>query len=285
VLVASPRYRRPLNSNQDHLLKLLFKFRFISVPVLAELVGKDKSTIYESLYVLEKQGYIAKRYTKEYRLQLRPAEYYLANTGIRYLRDTTDISDISLRNLYKNKSADETLINNCLEATAIYLKLRDAYPDTFDIFTKTEASQIDWMPRPLPSLYLRRTVAEEPEDGKQLEIEAEPEESDTRTNYHYIVHIVEASLPRYILSKILRFYQNHSEEDWDEDELGSYPDLLLLSTNERTEQRLLPLIENMLQDFEIYTATIERLYAAKDNKIWAYAFDQEEDEPLVLREL
>lgn len=264
MLVASPKYRRPLNSNQDRLLKLLFKFRFISVSLLAEIVGKDRSTIYESLYVLEKQGYIAKRYNKTYRLQLRPAEYYLANTGIRYLRDNTDISHTTLRNLYKNKSADDTLINNCLEATTIYLKLRDIYPNTFDIFTRTEASQIEWLPRPLPSLYLRRNRPK------------------AEANGHYMVHVVEAGLPRYLLAKILRFYQNHCDEHWNEDELGSYPDLLLLTRNERTEQRLLPIIENMIPDFEIYTTTIDRLYIAKDSKIWAYAFDQEQDESIVL---
>jgi biotin operon repressor len=78
------RYR--VSSSQVELLLWVMKYRFVSSDVVAESIGKDRSTIYERLSVLVDRGYLVKLYDKTYRLRQRPVIYYLAPAGIRYLK-------------------------------------------------------------------------------------------------------------------------------------------------------------------------------------------------------
>ncbi len=101
MLEKSPKYRRQLSVKQIGLLKLVYKFRFVSTDLLAEAESRDRSTVYECLYVLEKQGFVAKRYDKTYRLAGKPASYFLTPQAIGLLRKYDDLSEKSLRNMYK----------------------------------------------------------------------------------------------------------------------------------------------------------------------------------------
>jgi DNA-binding PadR family transcriptional regulator len=263
VLVKEPKYRRPLSSSQIDLLLALYKFRFVSTDLLAGLTGKDRSTIYESLYVLVNQGYIGKRYDKTYRFAQKPATYFLIARGIRYLREhnkQANLSQTVLRNYYKNKNAAQTIIDHCLEVIAIYIALQKQYPNVFNIFTKADCHDDDWLINPLPDLYLER---------KHFK--------DDKTN-RYMLEIVEAGLYRWQLIKRLRAYQNHCDEEWDEDKRGVYPDVLLVTRNNRTELRLQGFIENMLQDFKLYTTTVDKLFTADKNHqaVWMEVFEPEE---------
>jgi hypothetical protein len=263
VLVKEPKYRRPLSSNQIDLLLALYKFRFISTDLLAGLTGKDRSTIYESLYVLVNQGYIGKRYDKAYRFAQKPATYFLIARGIRYLREYDKHSNLSqavLSNYYKNKNAAQTIVDHCLEVITIYLALQQQYPNVFNIFTKADCHDDDWLINRLPDLYLER---------KHFK--------DNKTN-RYLLETVEAGLYRWQLIKRLRAYQNHCGEEWDKDKHDDYPDVLLVARNDRTEQRLQGFIEGMLQDFELYTTTVEQLLNADKNhrKVWKEVFEEDE---------
>lgn len=258
VLVKEPKYRKPLNAKQIKLLLCIYKFRFISVPLLAEFLDKDKSTVYENLYVLHKQGYIGKRYDKTYRLQGRPAEYYLVAKGLRYLREHTDVNQATLRNMYKNKNASESIVSHCLLVMTIYLKIEHDYPRIFKIHTRSELGGYDWFIRPLPYLYLKRRRA-----------------SQNKPN-SYVLDIFEPNLPRFVLARRLRTHQEQADTDWDTDEHGDYPFILLLAQNASTELRLLALIEGMIQDFELYTVTQERLLESEaGHEIWRDAFEEE----------
>lgn len=85
VLHKNPSYRKPINANQEYLLKLTFKFRFVTTELIAHKLGRHPSTIYERFHTLENQGFIHKIYKGSYRLLGRPAVYCLAPAGIKYL--------------------------------------------------------------------------------------------------------------------------------------------------------------------------------------------------------
>lgn len=233
MLVKNPKYRKALNSNQIRLLKIAYKFRFVSVPLLSEYLEKDKSTVYEQLLVLLSQEYITKDYDSSYRLPPRPATYSLANKGIKFLRDTTDLSRTTLRNMYKNKTASEPLIERSLSTMEVVLKLRKQYPDKFDIFTKSEMSQYEAFIRPLPDLYLRRR------------------RKQTSKQHAYLLELLEPSVASWILRKRIQAYQDH----FDESEIDNYPCVLFVATNDSTEQRIRRMLEDSYLDFELYTTT------------------------------
>ena len=254
MLVKQPKYRRALSEHQVGLLKLIFKFRFVSVDLLAEKLGKERSTVYENLFILSEQGYISKQYNSSYRLLHRPAIYCLASKGIRYLLQNSQLSQSALRNMYKNKSISEEHINHCLLTFKVCLAL-NRQTNELNIYSKFELSSYDWFIRPLPDLYIH---------SKQ----------DT-----YLLDIFDANLPFFVMRRRLRAHQDFSEQEWNEDELGPYPNLLLVVPNDRVARRLLEEIESIFQDFEIYTTTIERLFNSNNGKVWRSVF---EEEPLSL---
>ena len=260
MLVSSPKYRRPLSANQIRLLRIIYKFRFVSVSLLAKREGKDKSSVYENLYVLAKQGLIAKRYDKTYKLRLRPAAYHLSSGGIKYLRTNSEtaklVSESVLRNYYKNKTISEDHIDHCLNVIAVYYAIDNQTNKGFAIYSQSEQTPIEALPRPLPDLYLRRIKLEE---DKQRD---------------YMLDVFEPSLPFWVIKKRLRLYQNHAEES----ELDKYPYLLLVAPNDRIEQRIQGIMENMYDDFEVYTTTTGRILDpenATNPKVWRQVFEEE----------
>lgn len=260
MLNASPKYRRPLSSKQVRVLKLVFKYRFVSVDLLAEILGRDRSSVYENLYVLVKQEYVAKRYDRTYRLRQRPASYCLATKGVKYLRENTDLSQKALRNMYKNKNMTDEHIDKCLLVMSIAITLQKQSANALNISTKYELTDEEFFLRPLPDLYLSR---KEEKDGKRFD---------------YTLDIFEPNLPTWVLRKRLRAYQDHCDEAELDD--GEYPDVLLVASNDSTERRLLRLIENSVLDFEAYTTTLERLLDLENvhKPVWRDVFAEEEDE-------
>ena len=69
VLGKVPKYRKSISKSQLRLLLIIFKFRFVSSEYIGKQFEKDKSTIYERLFVLEKQGYVRKDYDSTFHLR------------------------------------------------------------------------------------------------------------------------------------------------------------------------------------------------------------------------
>ena len=251
MLVKSPKYRRPLNNNQVKILKVLYKFRFVTSDVLAEYLGKDRSTIYESLYVLQKQSYIAKRYDPTYRIRQRPASYSLAASGIRYLRENTQLDQTTLRNFYKNKNLSEDQIDTYLHICTLCLTLKRQTSTQFDIFTKYELNR-EHSPRPLPLLFLRNKSADKPD---------------------YVLDYFPAGTFSWLLTKRVRQYQYASE-----DSEYRTPDVLFVAGNASTEKRLFKLTYENYNDFRFLLTQQDLLLNNKDGSVWIDMEEAEEDE-------
>ena len=126
MLVKVPKYRKSISKSQLKLLLIIFKFRFVSNEYVGTYVRKDKSTIYERSFVLIQQGYVRKDYDSTYRLRLRPATYSLTTKGIKYLRESDiKLSELALRNQYKNSSASLQLVDHSLNVFKLCLLLRN----------------------------------------------------------------------------------------------------------------------------------------------------------------
>jgi len=75
-----PKYRKQLNQEQIAVLQMLYRFRFASNEQVAKFQEKPGSkAVQKRLKILEDQGLIAKRYDKSYKLQGKPAAYYLTH--------------------------------------------------------------------------------------------------------------------------------------------------------------------------------------------------------------
>lgn len=151
-----PKYRKKLNQEQLTVLELLHKFRFASNDLIAQYFGKkDRSFAFKRLKILQEQGYIAKRFDDSYRLRAKPAAYYLMPAGARQLRVLNP--NISIKNLYKNPTASERLVEDSLDLFGVHNVLRSLYGVDLQFFTKSDLNRedFDYFPRPLPSAYVR----------------------------------------------------------------------------------------------------------------------------------
>lgn len=253
MLRKNPRYHKRLSKKQLELLFILFRFRFVSTDLVSELVGKDRSTIYESINTLVQQQLVHKFHDSTYRIRGRPAIYCLASKGITYLRNNTELDQTTLRNYYKNKTTDEQLVDKYLNIFRIYLKLRSLYGKQFNIHTRADMIREAFI-SPLPELLLE---CKNPKDDKP----------------GYVLDIYPAGYFGWAMKKRLQAWQELEEES--EYQMSN---VLLLAQNESTEKRLIKMTENTLQDFDFYVSQQDILMNSTDGRVWIdpVGYDEEE---------
>lgn len=143
--VVKTRYK--ISKEQLLLLLWIMKYRFVSSDVLAECLGKDRSTIYERLSVLVDQGYVVKLYDKTFRFRQRPVIYYLAPAGIRYLKkagyERTQLH-------YKNKNFSDEQIDEQFLLGELARAIHAHYASKFELLTKYQSGVDDFCLTPPP---------------------------------------------------------------------------------------------------------------------------------------
>jgi len=151
------KHRRKLNAEQLEVLELLYKFRFGSNDLFAQYFGKkDRSFVFKRLAILLEQGLIGKRFEPSYRLQGKPAAYYLTPEGARRLQEVRD-TYINIKSIYKDKTVSEQFVRSSLDLFAIYNQLKHQYGSELKFFTKATMNreEYDYFPQPLPDAYIR----------------------------------------------------------------------------------------------------------------------------------
>lgn len=239
-------YHWKLTEQQKLLFIYIHKFRFITSDILAEILGKDRSTIYERLNVLVDQEYIAKQYDSTYRLRRRPASYFLASKGIRALTGDEHVEQTSLRQQYKNKTQTEEQVDQCLEVANIYLAINRQYPKRFAIYTKYQLDR-KYIISPAPALKLKDDRDDAPD---------------------FYLDIIPAMYPSWLMRKRIRQHEQRAErvdtiaeklEAEGIEEGDYYPHVLFVAGNNATERRLVRFTNERYNDFKYFTTTLDRL--------------------------
>lgn len=146
-----------LNQKQLDLLELIAKYRFVTVAnVQAHFNLKSRGGVFEKLNVLVASGHIAMRYDKSFKLQYRPASYYLTPKGLRQVQKHLPyITDAIIRAAYSDKNASDALMQESAELFELSRSLARTYPN-MTILTARQLGDFAYFPRPLPNLYLAR---------------------------------------------------------------------------------------------------------------------------------
>lgn len=253
-------HKTSLNQKQIHLLKLTYKFRFVSTRQLAEYKKVRKSAIDKSLIVLLDRGFLNRHYDKSYKLQGKSAAYYLAPKGLKYLRVEHDFNENALHAMYKNKTASDVFIEHNLNVLDIYLALHEKYPDVFTVFSKTELYSYDHFPQPRPDLYLNRN------------------EGLSGFADDYFLEAFTEQMPFFAIKKRLAVLFEHYEAgDWEAEEESTHPTLLIVCRDAKLEAKLRAhaahvLEEEDVEDLYIFTTTQEAL-KADDKQVWRNALN------------
>lgn len=253
MVVNDKRYNK-LNAKQLHILTLIYKFRFISIPLLTEYQNlKSQTTLLRNLKILEEQGYIGRRFDLSFKIDHKPAYYYLAAKGIAVLKDDPRFDSSVLHSYYKNKNVSESFMQHSIDVLAVFNSIKKTLPDSFDIFSKPELSTFDDFPENKPDLFLRG-------------------------NNEYFITLAHDVQP-FIIRKRLAEYIAHSEENgWDG---GEYPVLLYIFADSTNEIRFLGYAKSALEsagidsdELHIGATTLRALTRKPYNgSIWTFTDD------------
>lgn len=246
---AAVKYRRPLNDKQLHLLKLIYKFRFISIELLSSVLKSEKSVVRKRLSTLVDQEYIGRNYDSSYRLQNKHASYYLKPKGISILK-AENLDESVLHSMYKDRTASQKFIGHSLDILQTYVQFQKLYKGRFSIYTRSELGQYDQFLAPRPDLYL---------NGDR----------------DYILELLDASMPFFAVRKLINRYVAHEESgEWE----GEYPTVLLVGGSAAQETRLLKYLEQIGDgsDLICLITTAKALGYAKSIKdpIWTSPQDE-----------
>ena len=243
-----------VNQNQLELLLLMYKFRFVTMPLLSKSRKISKVSIFKTMNILLDKQYVLKRYDKSYKLAGKPAQFALAKQAISLLKDHKGLSEKYLHSLYRNPGLSEQFANHCLEVYQAYLTLNQQYPDTFSIYTRAELVDYeDSYPEPLPDLVLKR------------------KDSETTPKMYFLDILKESQL--WLIKKCINAYIEHYESgDWEEE---IYPTVLFVCEDSNVEKKVLEYAEQakdnaFIEDDELIIMTTTKKSLPADNKaVWS----------------
>jgi hypothetical protein len=196
-------------------------------------------------------GYVGKMFDRSYKIDRKPAVYYLAAKGIAVLKQDARFHPALLHAYYKNKTIGQAYVQHTIDAAGIYNVLKQNYQADIDIFTRQEVAYFEDFPKTKPDLYLR---------GKT----------------EYFVTLAHDT-PLFLVRKCLGGYMTHvDEEGWVTDD---YPTLLFLFADENKARRFLDAANTSLEntglddELRIGVATTTALYAEPSEAIWTFTGD------------
>ncbi len=233
----------------------MYKFRFVSIPLLSTYKGISQVAVKRSLKTLEDRGYINRRFKQSYYKHNKPASFSLNKQSIKYFKDNHTFNDLVLHTMYKNTSVADSFVQQSLDIYKIYINLNKLYPKVFNIFTRAETVEYEeTFPSPQPNLYISR---KDPLDDL-------PDE--------YMLDIF-TDVQIFVIKKRIDQYIEHFESgDW-KDEI--YPTILLACPNSRAEDQIQEYFENAKDnafieddDLAFMTTTVKALLGGLNSGIW-----------------
>lgn len=208
-----------LNNNQLHILMLIYKFRFITIPLLTTYQNlKQETTILRTLRKLEINGYIHRRFEPIYKIDRKPAVYWLTAKGVAVFKGDNRFNPSILHSYYKNKYLSDEFIQHNIDNFTAYNSIRYSYKGAFEMFTRQEIASFTDFPDNKPDIYLR---------GEK----------------EFFV-ILAHDMQKFLLKKRLSEYITHSEEEgWGS---KNYPTLLFVLNSSNNESRFLDFAKSTL---------------------------------------
>jgi hypothetical protein len=264
-----------LNAKQLTILRVLYRFRFATSALLSQSLNiKHISNTHGRLTLLEKQKYIGKMYSSEYKLLHKPASYYLLPVGIKALRSLSSdrINPTVLHKIYSDKNAGDQFIKRCLGLLTVYCRLYKVYGDRLKFFTESEISAFDMFPKPRPHGYIR----------------LDPNGEDKQ----FFVEFLQHTTPFFKIPQRFAKYKAFAEEGTWDDTGTPLPAMLYVCDNDAvhnwTRNQLEVSLENYFEaEPRFYTAKLSDIQMIgrtfSTDKIWHKA--GEDDAPVCLNDI
>jgi len=237
-----------LTPNQLHILILLYKFRFTTIPLLTAYKNLKSNSLQRTFDILLAERYVERRFDRTFKIDRKPAIYYLSAKGIATLMTDPRFNSATLHSYYKNKSISNAFMQHTVDTLDAYNILMQSYGNKFEIFTKHEVAYFDDFSKTKPDLYLR---------GRK----------------EYLIMLAHDTPPFLIRKRLIEYMTHFDEVGWTN---GDYPALLFVFADNRNEQRFLDFAHASLDnagietnELLISTTTMRTLkHSTQANAIW-----------------
>lgn len=252
-----PKFRKPLNVGQLRVLKLLYKFRFITTELVARYDGvSDKRVIFSRVSILYKQGYIGRHYDNSYKIDRKKAVYFLLPKGMKALKELPDFSTQIINSIYKDKVASEQFRERCLALFSTCNRLKTLYGDKLKFFTKSDLVAFDYFPKPRPDAYIKLETAE-------------------GSNKQFFLDYYDLATPFFLHRRKIEKYVGYEEGgDWDVTRM-EFPAIIgvceTVALQKRVGKRMLAAVDGSLySEVKFYVADLKTIavQGKSDDKLW-----------------
>lgn len=265
------KYRKRLNEEQVAVLQMLYRFRFAGSEQIARFQAKPNAkAIQKRLKILEDQGLIAKRYDKSYKLQGKPAAYYLTAAGARAFAANIERKPdepLNMKRIYASKDASENFITHCRNVLSVYLALKAQHPKQSELiyFTKNQLNyeKYDFFPTPLQAAYIHIRKG--------------------KADRHFLLDIFEDTQPFFVLIRRIKKYLDYAGGgDWDVH--CDIPLTILMvvenkSVHKRLRKRLAYELRESYEDLKFATTRLEYILNPEyKGQVW-FPIDEDGDDP------
>lgn len=249
--------KSPTNDQQNQILFLLYKFRFLTINQLLKYFHhKYPSRIRKWLTDLKEKKYISAIIDDTDPTKLYV--YCLATKAKYILQENEDCDKNFLDRLYKEKGLKENFRNHCLFIVDIYLYFvsQQEKDTTLHFLTQQDLRGYDFFPKELPDVY----IAVEAKDG---------------TDKYFLDLFDEYRKPAGVARFAIRKYITYCEEgSWQANTKNSpFPSLLFVVNDERRKKHLFMYgkakLEKTFENIQLFLTTQDNIKFSKSNQnIW-----------------
>ncbi len=255
---------KSLTSKQLDILKVLYNFRFATAELLAlNLNLKNNTLIYERLRILVNLEYIGRNYQTSYKLQGKPAIYYLLPKSLPILKKQEGISSVVLKNINKDSKASDRFINHSIAIYITYIALRKRLKENLWFFTSSNLKfpEYNYLPKPLPDAYLSIKF----------------NNSNRSKRKHFFLIYCASSVPLFVHLRRLKSLIDYIDAgDWEDATNTVLSGLLVLTDITKFKQLLIEKMAQLLynegheEDISYFITTLDQLDHMEelDNAIW-----------------
>lgn len=257
-----------ITNKQQTLIHQIYRYRFIERKQLQMLMGHTvKGRISTWLKELREDQFVDWLYDPDNPDEKsKPAIYFIAINGIRFLRGQGDYPEDELRKRYKDSSRQDDFINRCLLLVdcGIHLEARNKGDDV----TYTYALEVDYADYGHDYSFLDESEFIHPD----LVFTKEADTSEGFIHQTYFVQFFDLTTPRYMVKKKLKgyveYFDSDEPEEWQQQTGQDEPPIILIACATLAEliyakrYTKKQLEEHELQDREdvrIRFATVEKI--------------------------
>jgi protein involved in plasmid replication-relaxation len=197
-----------ITNKQQEILKHLYRYRFADSRQIEVLMHhKDRRRIGAWLKDLREKQYIGWIYSNDFEKKTKPAIYYLAINGIRFMASLHRYPVKELRKRYRESSRQEAFISNSLLIVecVIHFEICNANSENLNYVFKTRADYLN----PEDSHYALSNL------GPDIFVEKQIRRRGKYETTNYLIKILDSGVPRYVVRKQLKEYVTYlAERSW-----------------------------------------------------------------------